>query len=57
MVFSEYMISITPSIPEIIWVKNMRAIVVCGYLMKSLKKTHPENLNKIVGAVWEIPAK
>ena len=29
----------TPSsIPEIIWVKNVRAIVVCGFLMKSLKK-------------------
>ena len=29
---------ITPSIPEIIWAKNVRAIVVCGFLMKSLKK-------------------
>ena len=28
----------TPSIPKIIWVKNVRAIVVCGFLMKSLKK-------------------
>ena len=28
----------TPSIPEIIRVKNVRAIVVCGFLMKSLKK-------------------
>ena len=28
----------TPSIPEKIWVKNVRAIVVCGFLMKSLKK-------------------
>ena len=27
----------TPSIPEKIWVKNVRAIVVCGFLMKSLK--------------------
>ena len=26
----------TPSIPEIIWVKNVRAIVVCGFLMKSI---------------------
>ena len=24
----------TPPIPEIIWVKNVRAIVVCGFLMK-----------------------
>ena len=28
----------TPSISEIIWVRNVRAIVVCGFLMKSLKK-------------------
>jgi hypothetical protein len=28
----------TPFILEIIWVKNVRAIVVCGFLMKSLKK-------------------
>ena len=28
----------TPSIPEIIWAKNVSAIVVCGFLMKSLKK-------------------
>ena len=27
----------TPPIAEIIWVKNVRAIVVCGFLMKSLK--------------------
>ena len=27
----------TQSIPEIIWIKNVRAIVVCGFLMKSLK--------------------
>ena len=31
----------------------------CGLwvLNEILKKTHPENLNKIVGAVWELPAK
>ena len=28
----------TPSISEIIWVRNVRAIVVCGFLIKSLKK-------------------
>ena len=28
----------TPSIPEIIWVRNVRAIVVCGFLIESLKK-------------------
>ena len=27
----------TPPIPEISCVKNVRAIVVCGFLMKSLK--------------------
>ena len=27
-------VQLTPSIPEIIWVKNVRAIVVCGFLMK-----------------------
>ena len=47
----------TPSIPEIMWVENVRAIVVCGFLMKSIKKTYPESLKKIVGAVWELPAK
>ena len=43
-----------PTLPiaEIIWVKNVRAIAVCGFLMK-----YPENLKKIVGAVWELPAK
>jgi hypothetical protein len=25
---------LTPPIAEIIWVKNVRAIVVCGFLMK-----------------------
>ena len=27
-------LSVTPPIPEIIWVKNVRAIVVCGFVMK-----------------------
>ena len=49
--------SYTPPIAEILCVKNGRAIVVCGFLMKSLKKPYPENLKKIVGAVWELPAK
>ena len=54
----EYYISCTPPIAEIIWVKNVRAIVVCGFLMKQLKKyMYPENLKKIVGGVWELPAK
>ena len=31
----------------------------CGFwvLNEILKKTYPENLKKIVGAVWKIPAK
>ena len=42
----------TPSIPEIIWLKNVRAIVVCGFLMKYLiKNIYPENLKKI-GLDW-----
>ena len=32
------LIHFTPSISEIIWVRNVRAIVVCGFFMKSLKK-------------------
>ena len=47
----------TPTIAEIIWVENVRAIVVCGFLMKYSKKTYAENFKKIVGAVWELPAK
>ena len=38
----------TPPIAEIIWVKNVRAIVVSGFLMKN---KYPENLKKIVVAV------
>ena len=51
-----YMHAHTP-IPEIIWVTNVRVIVVCGFLMKYLKNIYPENLKKIMGAVWELPAK
>ena len=46
----------TPPIAEIIWVKNLRAIVICGFLMKK-KKNYPENLKKIGGALCELPAK
>ena len=52
-----YTVQTTQPIPEIIWVKNVRAIAVFGFSMKFLKKTYPENLKKIVGAVWELPAK
>ena len=47
---------ITPPIAEIICVKNVGANVVCGFLMKLFKKKYPENMKKIVGAVWELPA-
>ena len=46
----------TSPIPELIWVKYVRAIV-CGLLMKQSRKRHPENLKKILGAVWELSAK
>ena len=32
--FSGHLIQFTPPIAEIIWVKNVKAIVVCGFLMK-----------------------
>ena len=41
--------SLTPPIPEIIWVKNVRAIVVCGFPMKLLKKY----ILKIWKKTWE----
>ena len=47
----------TPPIAEIICIKNVGAIVVCGFLMKLIKKQYPENMKKIAGAVWELPAK
>ena len=37
MEMSHIHLAVTPSIPEIIWVKNVGAIVVFGFLMKSLK--------------------
>ena len=39
----------TPPLPEIIWVKNVRAIVVCGFLMNLLKK----KILKIWKKSWE----
>ena len=41
---------------EILSGKNARAFLVCGFLMKSFKKKYPENMKKIVGAVWKLPA-
>ena len=40
-----------------LWVENVRASVVCGFVMNYLKKKYLENLKKIVGAVLELPAK
>ena len=37
--------------------KNARAFLVCGFLMKSFKNIYPENMKKIVGAIWKLPAK
>ena len=42
---------------EILSGKNARAFLVCGFLMKAFKKKYPENMKKIVGAVWKLPAK
>ena len=36
--------------------KNARAFLVCGFSMKSFKK-YPENMKKIMGAIWKLPAK
>ena len=32
--------------------KNEQAFLICGFLIK-----YPENMKKIVGAVWKLPAK
>ena len=42
---------------EILNGKNTWAFLVCGFLMKSFQKKYPENMKKIVGAVWKLPAK
>ena len=55
--FEKFQSFITPPIAEILCVKNARAIVVCGFLMKLFKNIYAESLKKIVGAVWELPAK
>ena len=36
--------------------QNVKSIVVCGFLIKWLIK-YAENVKKIVGAIWELPAK
>ena len=47
----------TPSISEIMWVKNVRVNVVCGFFNEMIKRTYPEDFIKVVGSVWELPAK
>ena len=42
---------------EILSGKNARAFLVCGFLLKSFSKEYPENMKKILGAVWKLPAK
>ena len=47
---------ITLPTAEIISGENARAFLVCGFLMKSVER-YPENIKKIVGAIWKLPAK
>ena len=47
----------TPLIAEILCVKIVGASVVSGFLMKKFKNIYPENMKKIMGAIWELPAK
>ena len=46
-----YIYKLTHPISEIIWVKNVRAIVVCGFLMKSLKN-HILKISTQIGLNW-----
>ena len=39
---------------EILGGKNARAFLVCCYLIKSNKKSYPENMKKIMGAIWKL---
>ena len=55
LVILQYDSNILPT-AEILSGKNTRAFLVCGFLMKSFKK-YPENMKKIVGAIWKLPAK
>ena len=43
--------------PEILSGKNARPFLVCGFLMKSFKKSILKLWKKIVGAVWKLPTK
>ena len=48
---------ITPPIAEIICVKNVKAIQGLWVSHEIILKKYAENIKKIVGAVWELPAK
>ena len=50
------MVSNTPPIAEILCVKNVGAFGVCGFLMKYIP-IYPENMKRIMEAVWELSAK
>ena len=39
---------------EILSGKNVRAFLVCGFLMKSFKKNYPENMKKNRGSHLEV---
>ena len=43
----------TPPIAKIIFVKNVRDKVFCGIIFFD----YAENMKKIIGAVWKLPAK
>ena len=49
--------AVTLPTAEILGGKNVRAFLVCEFLIKSFKKKYPENMEKIVGAVWKLLAK
>ena len=42
---------------EILSGKNVRAFLVCGFFYEIIQNKYPENMKKIVGAVWKLPAK
>ena len=46
-----YVVLITSPIAKIVWVKNVKAIVVCEFLMKVLKKYNLKIWKKNVGAI------
>ena len=47
----------TPPRAETLCIKNVGPFVVLWVLNEIILKKYPENMKKIVGAVWELPAK